>query len=53
MLATLIRIRKTTVEAICSWDLDNRRPEGLTVLDTEENLTGLTRDQVMERFSGQ
>ncbi len=48
MLQTLIRIRKSTVHALCVWDLQDKRPEALVVLDTERNLTGLTRQEALE-----
>ena len=47
-LHTLIRIRKSTVHALCDWDLQGRRPKDLVVLDTERNLAGLTRQQALE-----
>ena len=47
-LHTLIRIRKSTVHALCDWDLQGRRPKDLVVLDTSRNLAGLTRKQALE-----
>ena len=41
-LHTLIRIRKSTVHALCDWDLKGRRPKDLVVLDTSRSLAGLT-----------
>ena len=48
MLQTLIRIRKSTVHALCAWDLQDSRPEALTVLNTERDRTGLTRQEALE-----
>ena len=48
MLQTLIRIRKSTVHALCAWDLQDSRPEALAVLNTERNLTGLTRQEALQ-----
>ena len=45
-LTTLIRIRKACVQALCSWDLANGRPDGLTVVDTNRDLTGVRIDDV-------
>ena len=50
-LHTLIRIRKSTVHALCDWDLQGRRPTDLVVLDTDRNLGGLTRQQALEMAS--
>ena len=47
-LHTLIRIRKSTVHALCDWDLKDRRPKDLVVLDTDRKLAGLTRHQALE-----
>ena len=47
MLQTLIRIRKSTVHALCAWDLQRKRPEGLVVLDTAQDLAGLTRQEAL------
>ena len=46
-LYTLIRIRKSTVHAICAWDLQGSRPNDLVVLNTDLNLTGLTRQAAL------
>ena len=48
MLQTLIRIRKSTVHALCAWDLQDKPPGALVVLNTERNLTGLTRQKALE-----
>lgn len=48
MLQTLIRIRKSTVHALCAWDLQGKRPEDLVVLDTDRKLNGLTRQEALE-----
>ena len=48
LLQTLIRIRKSTVHALCAWDLQDKRPEDLVVLDTDRNLNGLTRQEALE-----
>ena len=45
MLTTLIRIRKSAIQALCAWDLTNSRPVSLTVIDTSQDLTGLTVDE--------
>ena len=45
-LTTLIRIRKACVQALCSWDLGNGRPDGLTVVNTARDLTGVRMDNV-------
>ena len=50
-LHTLIRIRKSTVHALCAWDLQGMRPDNLVVLNTDRNLTGLTRRQALEIVS--
>ena len=47
MLQTLIRIRKSTIHALCAWDLQRKRPEGLVVLDTAQDLAGLTRQEAL------
>ena len=47
-LHTLIRIRKSTVHALCDWDLQGRRPKDLVVLDAGRTLAGLTRKQAQE-----
>ena len=47
-LHTLIRIRKSTVHALCAWDLQDMRPKDLVVLNTDRNLTGLTRQEALE-----
>ena len=47
-LHNLIRIRKATIEALCTWDLQRSRPKDLIVLDTDRNLTGLTRQEALE-----
>ena len=47
-LHNLIRIRKATIQALCTWDLDGRRPRDLVVLDTDRNLTGMTRRDALE-----
>lgn len=46
-LATLIRIRKASIEAICVWDLVKGRPSSLRVIDTNRDLTDLTVEKVM------
>lgn len=48
LLQTLIRIRKSTVHTLCAWDLQDKRPGDLVALDTERNLTGLTRQEALE-----
>jgi hypothetical protein len=50
-LHTLIRIRKSTVQALCAWDLQDMRPRELTVLDTRHNLTEKTRQEAIEIVS--
>ena len=47
-LHNLIRIRKSTIHALCTWDLQGRRPKELVVLNTDRNLTGLTRREALE-----
>lgn len=47
-LHNLIRIRKSTIHALCAWDLQGRRPKELVVLNTDRNLTGLTRQVALE-----
>ncbi|MYA61110.1 MAG: hypothetical protein F4X94_00815 [Dehalococcoidia bacterium] len=48
LLHTLIRIRKSTVHALCAWDLQGKRPKALVVLNTDRNLTGLTREEALD-----
>ena len=48
LLHNLIRIRKSTILALCSWDLQDRRPKELVVLNTDRNLTGMTRQEALE-----
>ena len=43
-----IRIRKSTIQALCTWDLQGKRPKDLVVLNTDRNLTGLTRQEALE-----
>ena len=50
-LHNLIRIRNSAIHALCSWDLQGRRPEDLVVLNTDRNLTGLTRQDALEMVS--
>ena len=47
-LHNLIRIRKSIIHALCDWDLQDMRPKGLVVLNTDRNLTGLTRQEALE-----
>ena len=47
-LHNLIRIRKSTIHALCAWDLQDRRPKELVLLDTDRNLTGWTRQDALE-----
>ena len=47
-LHNLIRVRKSTIHALCAWDLQGRRPKELVVLDTDRNLTGWTRQDALE-----
>ena len=47
-LHNLIRIRKSTIHALRAWDLQNRRPCDLVVLNTDRDLTGLTREEALE-----
>ena len=47
-LHTLIRIRKSTVHALCAWDLQGKRPSDLVILNTDRNLTGLTRQAALD-----
>ena len=47
-LHNLIRIRKSTIQALCTWDLHDRRPRELVVLNTDRILTGLTRQEALE-----
>ena len=44
----LIRIRKSTIHALCTWDLHDRRPRELVVLNTDRSLTGMTRQEALE-----
>lgn len=46
-LHNLIRIRKATIEDLCSWDLKDRRPRELVVLNTDCDLTGMTREDAI------
>ena len=46
-LHNLIRIRKATIEALCSWDLEDSRPRDLMALDTDRDLTGMTREDAI------
>ena len=48
LLATLIRIRKAPVQALCEWDLTNNRPDTLKVINTNRDRTGLTVEQATE-----
>ena len=48
LLTTLIRIRKATVQALCEWELTNSRPDALTVINTDRDLTGLTAKRTAE-----
>ena len=47
-LHTLIRIRKSTVHALCAWDLQGMRPKELVVVNTGRNLTGMTRQEALD-----
>ena len=47
LLHNLIRIRKSTIHALRTWDLKDRRPKGLVVLNTDRDLTGLTRQEAL------
>ena len=47
-LHNLIRIRGATIQALCTWDLDGRRPPDLVVLNSARDLTGMTRQEVLE-----
>ena len=47
-LHNLIRIRKATIQALCTWDLQDVRPKALVVLNTDRNLTGLSRSEALE-----
>ena len=51
-LHNLIRIRKSTIEALCTWDLDDRRPSELLVLNTDRDLTGMTREDAIGLTGG-
>ena len=48
---SLTRIRTAAIHALFAWDLQDSRPEALTVLNTERNLTGLTRQEALETVS--
>ena len=48
MLQTLIRIRKSTVHALCEWDLQGVRPKDLVLLNSERDLAGMTRQEALE-----
>ena len=50
-LHNLIRIRKATIQALCTWDLQGSRPRELAVLDTSRGLTGLPREEALESVS--
>jgi hypothetical protein len=50
-LHNLIRIRKATIQALCTWDIQRRRPKELVVLNTDRNLTGLRRQEALEMVS--
>ena len=47
LLHNLIRIRKSTIHALRTWDLKDRRPRELVVLNTDRDLTGLTRQEAL------
>ena len=47
-LHNLIRIRGATIQALCTWDLDGKRPPELVVLNSTRDLTGMTRQEVLE-----
>ena len=47
-LHTLIRIRKSTVHALCEWDLQDMRPKDLVVLNTDRDLAGMTRQEALD-----
>ena len=47
-LHNLIRIRKSTIHALCTWDLHDIRPRELVVLNTDRSLTGMTRQEALE-----
>ena len=51
-LHNLIRIRKATIEALCSWDLEDRRPRELVVLNTDRDLTGMTWEDAIGLTGG-
>ena len=46
-LHNLIRIRKSTIHALRTWDLQDRRPRALVVLNTDRDLTGLTPEEAL------
>lgn len=46
-LHNLIRIRKSTIHALRTWDLKDKRPRELVVLNTDRDLTGLTRQEAL------
>ena len=50
-LHNLIRIRKATIQALCTWDIQRRRPKELIVLNTDRNLTGLRRREAFDMVS--
>ena len=52
LLTTLIRIRKATIQALCTWDLTHTRPDSLTVINTRRDLTGLTVDEAVNTAAG-
>ena len=52
-LHTLIRIRKSAVHALCEWDLQDERPKELVVLNTDRNLTGMTRQEALDQVSAE
>ena len=52
MLQTLIRIRKSTVHALCTWDLQGKRPEDLVVVDTDRNPNRPTGQEALEMVGG-
>ena len=47
-LHNLNRIRKSTIHALRAWDLQDRRSRDLVVLNTDRDLTGLNREEVLE-----
>ena len=50
-LHNLIRIRKATIQALCTWDLQDCLPRELVVLNTGRDLTGLSREDALESVS--